>query len=80
MSRAGLENLRLFRSLYRGQTRDPMELLRLVDLADDAGQRVGSYSKGMKMRLNLTVFWIVLGFRLGLRAFHRQVSWRQGAL
>ena len=26
----GLENLRLFRSLYRGRTRDPMELMRLV--------------------------------------------------
>jgi len=48
----GLENLRLFRSLYRGATRDPVELLGLVGLADDADQRVGSYSKGMKMRLN----------------------------
>jgi fluoroquinolone transport system ATP-binding protein len=46
------ENLRLFRSLYRGATRDPMELLDLVGLADEADQRVGSYSKGMKMRLN----------------------------
>ena len=49
---SGLENLRLFRSLYRGQTRDPMELLHLVDLAGDADQRVSAYSKGMKMRLN----------------------------
>jgi fluoroquinolone transport system ATP-binding protein len=48
----GLENLRLFRSLYRGRTRDPMELLRLVDLADDADHRVATYSKGMKVRLN----------------------------
>ena len=48
----GRENLRLFRSLYRDATRDPEELLRLVDLADDADQRVGNYSKGMKMRLN----------------------------
>jgi fluoroquinolone transport system ATP-binding protein len=46
------ENLRLFRSLYRGATRDPMELLELVGLADEADLRVGSYSKGMKMRLN----------------------------
>ena len=29
--------------------------------------------------LLLTVAWIVLGFRLGLKAFHRQVSWRRGA-
>jgi fluoroquinolone transport system ATP-binding protein len=48
----GIENLRLFRSLYRGRTRDPMELLGLVDLAADADQRVAAYSKGMKMRLN----------------------------
>jgi fluoroquinolone transport system ATP-binding protein len=46
------ENLRLFRSLYRGKTRDPRELLERVGLADDADTRVGSYSKGMKMRLN----------------------------
>ncbi len=49
---SGIENLCLFRSLYRGRTRDPMELMRLVDLADDADQRVAAYSKGMKMRLN----------------------------
>jgi len=29
--------------------------------------------------LLLSVFWIVLGFRLGLKAFHRRVSWRRGA-
>jgi fluoroquinolone transport system permease protein len=29
--------------------------------------------------LLLTVFWIVLGFRMGLKAFHRRVSWRRGA-
>jgi energy-coupling factor transporter ATP-binding protein EcfA2 len=38
----GLENLRLFRSLYRRQTRDPMELMRLVGLADTANQRVAA--------------------------------------
>ena len=27
----------------------------------------------------LTVAWTVLGFRLGLKVFHRHVSWRQGA-
>jgi fluoroquinolone transport system permease protein len=29
--------------------------------------------------LVLTAAWIVLGFRLGLKAFHRHVSWRRGA-
>lgn len=47
----GLENLHFFASLYRGQTRDPMELLDSVGLADAANMRVGSYSKGMQMRL-----------------------------
>jgi fluoroquinolone transport system ATP-binding protein len=47
----GLENLRFFASLYRGDKRDPMELLDAVGLADDAGTRVGKYSKGMQMRL-----------------------------
>jgi fluoroquinolone transport system ATP-binding protein len=47
----GLENLRFFASLYRGETRDPMELLDAVGLADDANTRVGKYSKGMQMRL-----------------------------
>lgn len=48
----GLENLNLFRALYRGETRDPLALLETVGLADDANTRVGAYSKGMQMRLN----------------------------
>ena len=48
----GLENLQLFASLYQGKTRDPMELLELVGIADAANQRVKNYSKGMAMRLN----------------------------
>jgi fluoroquinolone transport system ATP-binding protein len=47
----GLENLQFFASLYAGSTADPMELLDAVGLADDAGTRVGRYSKGMQMRL-----------------------------
>jgi fluoroquinolone transport system permease protein len=27
----------------------------------------------------LTGFWLALAFRLGVRAFHRRVSWRRGA-
>ena len=46
-----LENLRFFASLYGGQTRDPIELLSAVDLADAANTRVGEFSKGMQMRL-----------------------------
>jgi fluoroquinolone transport system ATP-binding protein len=48
-----LENLRLFASLYRRETRDPLELLTLVDLQDDANTRVAAFSKGMQMRLNI---------------------------
>lgn len=48
----GKENLDYFRSLYSGETEDPMALLALVGLAEDADKRVGNYSKGMKMRLN----------------------------
>ncbi len=47
----GLENLRFFASLYDVDTLDPMELLDVVGLADDANTRVGKYSKGMQMRL-----------------------------
>jgi fluoroquinolone transport system ATP-binding protein len=48
-----LENLTLFAGLYSKPTRDPMEVLAAVDLADAAKQRVDQFSKGMKMRLNL---------------------------
>lgn len=48
-----LENLTLFAALYDRPTRDPIEVLALVDLADAARQRVDQFSKGMKMRLNL---------------------------
>jgi fluoroquinolone transport system ATP-binding protein len=48
-----LENLKLFAALYSKPTRDPMEVLASVDLADAAHQRVDQFSKGMKMRLNL---------------------------
>jgi fluoroquinolone transport system ATP-binding protein len=47
------ENLKLFAALYSRPTRDPMELLALVDLGGAANQRVEQFSKGMKMRLNL---------------------------
>jgi fluoroquinolone transport system ATP-binding protein len=49
----GLENLQLFSSFFqKKKTRDPMELMELVGIADAAEQRVKNYSKGMAMRLN----------------------------
>ncbi len=47
-----LENLQLFASLYSGKTQDPMQLLDMVGLKDDANTRVSQFSKGMQMRLN----------------------------
>ena len=47
-----LENLHFFGSLYSGETEDPLRLLEMVGLQNDAKKRVGEYSKGMKMRLN----------------------------
>ncbi len=49
---SGLENLNLFRSFYSGPTLDPMALMEMVGLKEDANLRVGNYSKGMQMRLN----------------------------
>lgn len=47
-----LENLKLFRSLYAGQTVNPKRLLEQVGLEKAANIRVSQLSKGMKMRLN----------------------------
>jgi len=47
-----LENLELFASFYRGKTTLPMDLLKMVDLEKDANDRVATYSKGMKSKLN----------------------------
>lgn len=49
----GMENLLLFASLYSGQKDDPRALLDRLGLGGAADRRVGEYSKGMKMRLNL---------------------------
>ena len=46
------ENLSLFRTLYSGDTHDPIELLEMVGLKEDADTRLNQFSKGMQMRLN----------------------------
>ncbi len=48
----GRENLELFASLHRATTRDPLNLLERVGIAEAVDRRVGAYSKGMQMRLN----------------------------
>jgi len=47
------ENLELFSALYDVPTMPVMDCMALVDLDADADKRVDSFSKGMKMRLNL---------------------------
>ena len=49
----GRENLQFFAKLYKCKTRNIMELLGSVDLADAADKKVRNYSKGMTVRLNL---------------------------
>ncbi|BBU38316.1 ABC transporter ATP-binding protein [Aeribacillus pallidus] len=46
------ENLTFFRSLYRSEGEDIEKLLERVGLNEAMHQRVGDFSKGMKMRLN----------------------------
>jgi fluoroquinolone transport system ATP-binding protein len=47
-----LENLQLFRALYQTPTLEPLTLLEMVGLKEDANTRVAQFSKGMQMRLN----------------------------
>ncbi len=50
---SGRENLELFGAFYPKEKRQNLdELFEMVGLSDAAKQQVGSYSKGMKMRLN----------------------------
>ena len=48
----GRENLELFASIHGGVACDATELFERVGLVDAADRRVGTYSKGMQMRLN----------------------------
>ncbi|MDF2945774.1 MAG: transporter, ATP-binding protein [Bacillales bacterium] len=47
-----IENLNFFGSLYTKELIEPMMLLRMVGLENDANKRVSDFSKGMKSRLN----------------------------
>jgi fluoroquinolone transport system ATP-binding protein len=47
----GYENLTYYAGLFGVPTGDPMQLLTMVGLQDDAHKKAGSYSKGMKQRL-----------------------------
>jgi fluoroquinolone transport system ATP-binding protein len=49
----GVENLRYFGALYRGNSVEPIELLEMVGLEEDGDMYVAQYSKGMKNRLNV---------------------------
>jgi len=49
---SALENLQFFASFYQVPTKDPMELLAMVGLEQEAKKKVSDYPKGMKMRLN----------------------------
>ena len=46
------KNLEFFSSLYSGKKRSIDELLKSVDLYNDADKKAGEFSKGMKSRLN----------------------------
>ncbi|CAN5839910.1 ABC transporter ATP-binding protein [soil metagenome] len=52
LSLTGRENLEFFASLHRVPTAPPVTLLALLGLADAADDRAGTYSRGMRMRLN----------------------------
>jgi len=48
---SGLENLQFYRKLFDVETRDPMDLIKLVGLDGKENMKAGKYSKGMKHRL-----------------------------
>jgi fluoroquinolone transport system ATP-binding protein len=48
---SGLDNLKFHATLYNRQTEDPMKILEMVGLADEAKKKTGAYSKGMMQRI-----------------------------
>lgn len=53
MKLTALENLNYFRALYKGETEEPLALLKMFGLEDDASRYVSQFSKGMQVRLNV---------------------------
>lgn len=47
----GLDNLKFHATLYNRETEDPMKILEMVGLADEAKKKTGAYSKGMMQRI-----------------------------
>ena len=48
---SGIDNLTFHAGLYDRPTEDPMKVLEMVGLREDAAKKAGSYSKGMMQRL-----------------------------
>ncbi len=47
----GLDNLKFHAKLYNRETEDPMKILEMVGLVEEAHKKTGDYSKGMKQRI-----------------------------
>ena len=47
----GLDNLKFHAALYDRPTEDPMAVLEMVGLAEEANKKTGAYSKGMMQRI-----------------------------
>jgi fluoroquinolone transport system ATP-binding protein len=48
---SGLDNLKFHSRLYDRETEDPLEILEMVGLREEADKKAGKYSKGMMQRL-----------------------------
>lgn len=48
---SGIDNLKFHAALYNRPTEDPMNVLEMVGLAEEASKKTGAYSKGMMQRI-----------------------------
>jgi fluoroquinolone transport system ATP-binding protein len=55
---SGLENLEFYRKLFDVETKNPMDLIKLVGLDGKENIKAGKYSKGMKHRLTFAMSMI----------------------